>query len=54
MSHNIAQNLTKETGFEVKYNPSRHKYVIYPMGIECSKPRQVKYICRDLSEMIFV
>jgi len=41
MSHSMAVKLTKETGYDIKWNSKQQVYLFYPLEISCRKPREV-------------
>lgn len=50
MSHVVADKLSKETGYSVEWSPNNREYTIWPAGIPCTKPKQVRKVCRELED----
>lgn len=54
MSHSVAQKLTKETGFDIKYNRTQQAYIVYPLEIFCYNLKQLKEACNFIEEELCV
>lgn len=47
MSHSMAAKLTKETGYDIKWNSKQQVYLFYPLEIPCRKPKEVVELSKN-------